>query len=98
MMLLRYVSCFVRRPMRGGPLSWGRNARGVQGACEHAPYGLAWRAGCVQARTTTSEMIVEALGQLFDVLRRPVLDVHAQMQAHARQHFLDLVERLAAEV
>jgi len=43
-------------------------------------------------------MILESLGQLLDVLRRPAGDFHAEMQAHLHQHFLDLVERLAAEV
>src|SRR3954467_5361251 len=43
-------------------------------------------------------MILEALGQLFDVLRRPPRHFHAEMQAHLRQHFLDLVQRLAAKV
>ena len=43
-------------------------------------------------------MLFEALRELFDVLGRPALDVHAEVQAHGRQHFLDLVQRLAAEV
>src|SRR5208337_1481758 len=40
----------------------------------------------------------EPLGEVLDVLRRPAGDFHAEVQAHLRQHFLDLVERLAAEV
>src|SRR5690606_31926277 len=44
------------------------------------------------------QFLLELLGHLFDVLGRPAGDVHAQAQAHAREHFLDLVERLAAEV
>src|SRR5687767_14238648 len=43
-------------------------------------------------------MILVPLGQLFDVLGRPIRDFHAEMQAHLGQHFLDLVQRLAAEV
>ena len=35
---------------------------------------------------------------VFDVFRRPVDHIHAEMQTHARKHFLDLVQRLAAEV
>src|SRR5437016_4161182 len=45
-----------------------------------------------------SVMILEAFGELVDILRRPASDFHAEMQAHLGQHFLDLVERLAAEV
>src|SRR5204863_7738956 len=45
-----------------------------------------------------SVVILETLGQLVDVLRRPARHFHAEMQTHLRQHFLDLVERLAAEV
>src|SRR3984885_2058139 len=45
-----------------------------------------------------SIMVFEALGQFFDILRRPPGHFHAQMQAHLHQHFLDLVERLAAEI
>src|SRR5208282_320416 len=47
---------------------------------------------------TASIVILEPLGQFLDVLRRPAGDFHAQMQAHLHQHFLDLVERLPAEV
>jgi pantoate--beta-alanine ligase len=38
------------------------------------------------------------LDEVFDILRRPARHFHAEMQTHARQHFLDLVQRLAAEV
>src|SRR6202522_1629255 len=44
------------------------------------------------------DLVFELLGQFFDVFRWPVGDVHAQVQAHVRQHFLDLVQGLAAEV
>src|SRR5947208_11132936 len=43
-------------------------------------------------------MILEALGQFVDVLRWPARHFHAEMQTHLGQHFLDLVQRLAAEV
>src|SRR3984885_9604507 len=43
-------------------------------------------------------MILEALGELVDILRRPARHFHAEMQTHLGQHFLDLVQRLAAEV
>src|SRR5205085_9748097 len=45
-----------------------------------------------------SVVVLEALGELLDVLGRPARHFHAEMQPHLRQHFLDLVERLAAEV
>src|SRR6478735_6245936 len=45
-----------------------------------------------------SIMILEALGQLVDVLRRPARHFHAEMQSHLGQYFLDLVQRLAPEV
>src|SRR4051812_42104557 len=45
-----------------------------------------------------SVMILEALGELVDVLRRPARHFHAEVQTHLGQHFLDLVQRLAAEV
>src|SRR6185437_3621442 len=41
---------------------------------------------------------LEALRQLLDILRRPVRNLHTEMEAHLRQHFLDLVERLATEI
>src|SRR5262245_5246803 len=44
------------------------------------------------------ERLVQPLRQLFDVLGRPVRDLHTEMEAHLSQHFLDLVQRLAAEV
>src|SRR5690349_23327211 len=43
-------------------------------------------------------MILEALGELFDILRRPAWHFHAEMQTHLYQHFLDLVKRLAAKI
>src|SRR6516165_4525612 len=45
-----------------------------------------------------SIMVLEALGELVNVFRRPARHFHAEVQAHLRQHFLDLVQRLAAEV
>src|SRR4051794_17556797 len=45
-----------------------------------------------------SVMILKTLGELVDILGRPARHFHAEMQTHLRQHFLDLVERLAAEV
>src|SRR5947209_15994158 len=45
-----------------------------------------------------SVVLFEALCQLLDILRRPARHLHAEMEAHLRQHFLDLVERLAAEI
>src|SRR5665213_36705 len=53
-------------------------------------------AGRLTARQ--SDLVFELLGQVFDVLGRPVGHVHAEMQVHAGQHFLDLVQRLAPEV
>src|SRR5690606_22935191 len=46
----------------------------------------------------TLEGLFELLRQFLDILRRPALDLHAQVQAHVGQDFLDLVQRLAAEV
>ena len=43
-------------------------------------------------------MILEALGELVDVLRRPARHFHAEMKPHLGEHFLDLVERLAPEI
>ena len=43
-------------------------------------------------------LIFKPLGQVFDIVGRPIGDFHAEVEAHGRQHFLDLVERLAAEV
>src|SRR5689334_19738354 len=34
----------------------------------------------------------EALGELLDVLGRPVRDFHAEMEPHLRQHLFDLVQ------
>src|SRR5438105_10792057 len=39
-----------------------------------------------------------ALSPVFQAGRRPVLELHAERQAARGQHFLDLVERFAAEV
>src|SRR5262249_45599569 len=43
-------------------------------------------------------VILEALGQLFDIFRRPAWHFHAKMQAHLRQDFLDLVKRFTSEI
>src|SRR3984957_10533439 len=43
-------------------------------------------------------MLLEALGELLDVLGRPAGDFHAEVEPHLREHFLDFVERLAAEI
>src|SRR5262245_55195864 len=45
-----------------------------------------------------SILVLEALRQLLDVLGRPVRHLHLQVQTHAGQHLLDLVQRLAPEV
>src|SRR5262249_24813647 len=55
-------------------------------------------AGEATAAPSDSVRLVEPLGQVLDILRRPAGNLHAQLQAHLRQHFLDLVERLAPEV
>src|SRR3546814_16192720 len=44
------------------------------------------------------QFLFELLGHFLDVLGRPAGDIHAQAQTHAREHFLDFIERLAAEV
>src|SRR5215831_9070521 len=49
-------------------------------------------------RIESSIGLVEALGQFLDVLRRPVGDLHPEMEPHLGQHLFDLVERLAAEI
>src|SRR5690242_13606487 len=56
-----------------------------------------WATSALSVRTL-SVWLVEALGQFLDILRRPALDLHAEMQTHLGQYFLDLVQRLAAEV
>src|SRR5262245_50013181 len=45
-----------------------------------------------------SILILEALGQILDVVGRPIRHLHAKMQTHAGQHLLDLVQGLAPEV
>src|SRR5215212_9244252 len=45
-----------------------------------------------------SVVLLEALREVLDVLRRPAGDVHAEVEAHAGEHFLDLVQGFAAEV
>src|SRR5579863_7806193 len=43
-------------------------------------------------------VLLETLGEVLDILRRPARHLHAKVEAHLREHFLDLVERLASEV
>ena len=43
-------------------------------------------------------VLFETLGEIFDVLRRPARHVHAEVETHGGENFLDLVERLAAEI
>src|ERR1700694_2243859 len=45
-----------------------------------------------------SIVVFEALGQLVDIFRWPARHFHSEVQSHLGQHFLDLVQRLAAEV
>ena len=40
----------------------------------------------------TLEIVFELLGQVFDVVRWPILNVHAKVETHARKHFFDLVQ------
>lgn len=37
-------------------------------------------------------LLVGLADHLFDILRRPALNLHTKMQAHIRQHFLNLVQ------
>src|SRR4051794_35713673 len=53
---------------------------------------------CAPRNDARSVVILEPLGQFVDILRRPARHFHAEMQTHLGQHFLDLVQRLAAEV
>src|ERR1700694_1981513 len=41
---------------------------------------------------------IPSLGAVLEAGRRPVLELHAERKAARGKHFLDLVERLAAEV
>src|SRR4029453_8600490 len=63
--------------------------------CSAVRLNLRWTFPWRTALSQSSVVILEALGQLVDILRRPAGHFHAEMQAHLRQHFLDLVERLA---
>src|SRR3546814_20813536 len=51
-----------------------------------------------ETNASAEQFLLQLLGHLFDVLRRPARDVHAEPEAHRGQHFLDLVQGLAAEV
>src|SRR5271157_102418 len=71
---------------------WGEGLRGP------SPVSLRLTPSPANGRRDSSVMLLEPLGEVLDVLGRPAGDFHAEMQPHLRQHFLDLVERLAAEV
>src|ERR1700712_2535282 len=43
-------------------------------------------------------VIFVAFGQIVDVLWRPIRNVHTKVETHLGENFLDLVERLAAEI
>src|SRR3569833_1327101 len=43
-------------------------------------------------------VVLVAFGQIVDVLWRPIRDVHAEMETHLGENFLDLVERFPAEI
>src|SRR3569623_1445162 len=60
------------------------------------PWRICYSSGGVSRRRLV--MIFVAFGQSVDVLWRPVRVVHAEMETHLGENFLDLVERLAAEV
>src|SRR5690606_6376119 len=54
-----------------------------------------------RGRTMTprvSVLVFEFARQFFDVFRRPARHFHAEVETHRSQHFLDFVQRLAAEV
>src|SRR6056300_808062 len=72
------------RALRLSPY-WGGMPRGCERRASRAPLAK-------------SKIVFVFLGQLFDIVWRPINDIHSQMQAHARQHFLDLVQGLAAKV
>src|ERR1700757_2515680 len=65
---------------------------------EGQPHGEERVSASRTMRFMNSVMILEALGQFVDILRRPARHFHSEMQTHLGQHFLDLVQRLAAEV
>src|SRR5262249_27103370 len=72
------------------------------GASDHASVGRGSdRADLIPELLMTdscSVMILEPLGELVDIVGRPARHFHAEMQPHLRQHFLDLVQRLAPEI
>src|SRR5690606_24082442 len=83
-------------------LSHGRRAKvrpslASGGSDEAGPRPPRWRPAD-EPPGTNSVVLLEALGELVDVVRRPAAHFHAEVQAHGGEHFLDLVERLAAEV
>src|SRR5208283_3950412 len=55
-------------------------------------------AQCEKGGVIWSVMLLEPLGEFVDIVRRPAGDVHAEMEAHLGQHFLDLVQRFAPEI
>ena len=63
-----------------------------------ADLGIVAAGEVTPARVVQSEVVFVLLGQFLDVVRRPIDDIHAEVETHPRQHFLDLVKRLAAEV
>src|SRR4029453_5128876 len=86
---------FSRRP----ELPW-RMAILLQFPVTRACVVVVWtaRSGKHRLPGSGSILVFVALGEIFDVLRRPIRHFHAEMQAHGGEHFLDLVQRLAAEV
>src|SRR4029453_1976091 len=72
----------------GSEVLWPRVVRGKP--VTHALIGA--------RRPSPSILILEALGQVLDIVGRPIRHLHAEVQTHAGQHLLDLVERLAPEV
>jgi hypothetical protein len=82
-----------------GPLCRGRSLLGDRSpSCRSSALARDVARRAEERLSQPSELVLELLRHVLDVLGRPVDDVHAQMQPHAGQHFLDLVQRLAAEV
>src|SRR6266478_9818305 len=82
-----------RTPRSGDPESRYSNSEIPRCAIAHLRLALP---RAPERRTLV--MILEALGQLVDIFRRPARHFHAEVQPHLGQHLLDLVQRLAAEV
>src|SRR5437868_8601545 len=62
------------------------------------PWRISYSLGARPRRGSRLVMVFVAFGQIVDVLWRPVRNVHAQMETHLRQNFLDFVERFAPEI